>query len=295
LDRQAALSRSDLRGAVPPIVDDVLRSPGRPLPEDYRQVAEARFGFDFSRVRVHTDARAAESAREVNALAYTVGRHVVFGAGLYALESPSAQRLLAHELAHVVQQGGTWAGPAWSLGVSSPSDASERDADAAADHVLGSGITAPRPTPTGHSVLSRVDIPGWDCPRRIAGLALRQAQLSGLPGLHNGPADAYRHCWWSCEMVRQCSWTSAYVAGTGHELTDWTAVESDMDLNNNAQGRDCGGDASASCDHCCRDRLARGRLTVMATGQAGSGYYNQGNLGYQGIRDTVPPGVARRY
>jgi hypothetical protein len=68
------------------------------------QEPEAPAGIDFSQVRVHTDARAAESAREVNALAYTVGRNVVFGAGQYAPSTTEGRKLLAHELTHVAQQ-----------------------------------------------------------------------------------------------------------------------------------------------------------------------------------------------
>lgn len=67
----------------PPIVHEVLRSPGQPLDPTTRAFMEPRFGHDFSQVRVHTDAKAAESARAVDALAYTVGRDVVFGAGNY--------------------------------------------------------------------------------------------------------------------------------------------------------------------------------------------------------------------
>jgi hypothetical protein len=67
---------------------------------------ESRFGHDFGRVLVHTDARAADSARSVNALAYTVGSHIVFGEGQYAPATVSGQRLLAHELTHVAQQAG---------------------------------------------------------------------------------------------------------------------------------------------------------------------------------------------
>lgn len=66
---------------------------------------ETRFGQDFSRVRVHADAKAGESSRAINALAYTVGRDVVFGEGQYAPQTTSGRQLLAHELAHVVQQG----------------------------------------------------------------------------------------------------------------------------------------------------------------------------------------------
>jgi len=65
---------------------------------------EPRFGHDFSKVRVHTDTKAAKSARAVNALAYTVGRNVVFGIGQYAPGTAAGQKLLTHELAHVMQQ-----------------------------------------------------------------------------------------------------------------------------------------------------------------------------------------------
>lgn len=91
--------------AAPPIVHEVLRSPGPPLDAPTRAFMEPRFGANFSSVRVHTDAKAAESARAVHALAYTVGRDVVFGAGQYAPETATGKRLLAHELTHVVQQG----------------------------------------------------------------------------------------------------------------------------------------------------------------------------------------------
>jgi outer membrane protein OmpA-like peptidoglycan-associated protein len=90
----------------PPAVYDVVQSPGEPLDPPTRALMEPRFGRDFSQVRVHTDAEAAESARSVDALAFTVGRDVVFGAGLYAPTTSVGQRLLAHELAHVLQQSG---------------------------------------------------------------------------------------------------------------------------------------------------------------------------------------------
>lgn len=89
---------------VPPVVDEVLRSPGRPLEADVRASVEPHFGHDFDRVRVHTDARAAESARAVDALAYTVGRDIIFESGRYAPNTDEGRRLLAHELTHVVQQ-----------------------------------------------------------------------------------------------------------------------------------------------------------------------------------------------
>lgn len=89
---------------IPSIVGDVLHSSGQPLDSAARAFMEPRFGHDFSNVRVHTDARAEESARAVNALAYTVGRDMVFGTGRYAPGTHDGKRLLAHELTHVVQQ-----------------------------------------------------------------------------------------------------------------------------------------------------------------------------------------------
>jgi hypothetical protein len=90
--------------AVPAIVEDVLASPGQPLDPGTGRNMEGRFGCDFSAVRVHSDALAAASARSADADAYTVGHHIVFGAGMYAPRTLSGQRLLAHELTHVLQQ-----------------------------------------------------------------------------------------------------------------------------------------------------------------------------------------------
>jgi hypothetical protein len=89
---------------VPPVVHEVLGSPGATLDPKTRAFFEPRFGHDFSRVRVHHDARAAHSARAIGARAYTVGADIVFGRGEYDPFSPRGARLLAHELAHVVQQ-----------------------------------------------------------------------------------------------------------------------------------------------------------------------------------------------
>jgi len=92
--------------AAPASVDEALASPGRPLEPTLRKDMEQRFGHDFSRVRVHSGADAEQSAQDVNAKAYTVGQKIVFGAGRYASESGRGRLLLAHELAHVVQQAG---------------------------------------------------------------------------------------------------------------------------------------------------------------------------------------------
>jgi hypothetical protein len=101
--QRAAINRA-VPDLAPPIVHEVLRGAGRPLDEGTRMFMESRLGQDFSRVRVHTDARAAESAQAVNALAYTVGKDVVFGTGQYVPSTKEGQRLVAHELTHVQQQ-----------------------------------------------------------------------------------------------------------------------------------------------------------------------------------------------
>jgi outer membrane protein OmpA-like peptidoglycan-associated protein len=105
---QLKTANSNTAGAAeaPPIVHKVLSSPGQPLDAGTRAFMEPRFGQDFSHVRVHTDAQAAKSAKAVGARAYTVGSNVAFGAGEHAPGTQDGQRLLAHELTHVVQQSG---------------------------------------------------------------------------------------------------------------------------------------------------------------------------------------------
>lgn len=106
--RERPLQRSAIRGGgtglAPPVVHRVLGQPGQPLDPQTRGTMESRFGRDFSQVRVHTDSRANQSAAAVDALAYTVGRNVVFAAGQYSPATAEGHRLLRHELAHVVQQ-----------------------------------------------------------------------------------------------------------------------------------------------------------------------------------------------
>jgi hypothetical protein len=87
-----------------PEVESVISSPGRPLDRETRRYMESRIGFDFSKVRIHTDSRAAASTKSLNARAYTVGNNIVFGPGRFAPNTTRGRRLLAHELTHTVQQ-----------------------------------------------------------------------------------------------------------------------------------------------------------------------------------------------
>ncbi len=88
----------------PPVVNDVISSSGQPMDNDTRSFMESRFGYDFGNVQIHNDAMANRSSADINALAYTHGNHVVFGRGYYQPNTNSGRQLLAHELAHVVQQ-----------------------------------------------------------------------------------------------------------------------------------------------------------------------------------------------
>ncbi|HLL81527.1 MAG TPA: DUF4157 domain-containing protein [Longimicrobium sp.] len=106
--KRTALQRSATAagpGVAPPLVHEVVRSPGQPLDDETRRYMEPRFGHSFADVRIHADARAADSAAAVRANAYAFGRDIVFGAGKYAPGSAEGRRLIAHELTHVVQQG----------------------------------------------------------------------------------------------------------------------------------------------------------------------------------------------
>ena len=125
----------------PPIVHEVLDSPGEPLDRATRASMEEQLGADFGRVRVHADDRAARSAEAVGAAAYTVGRDVVFGRGFYRPQTPEGRELLAHELEHAAQDAGGGPIPA-DLRIGEPNDPAEREATTAA---LRARSAAPRP------------------------------------------------------------------------------------------------------------------------------------------------------
>lgn len=104
--QRASASSASEEGNAPPSVEQVLAGSGKPLEPTLKQDMEQRFGHDFARVRVHSDAAADRSAREVGANAYTVGDELVFRTGQFAPSTLAGKRLLAHELTHVIQQSG---------------------------------------------------------------------------------------------------------------------------------------------------------------------------------------------
>lgn len=133
--RRAAVNNSGGGAEAPPLVREVLRSSGSPLDLQTRSFMESRFGHDFSHVRLHTDAKAAESARAVGALAYTVGSDVVLGAGRHSVGTSDGRRLLAHELTHVVQQSSSPAAMTTGIEIGEPGHRAEHEADETASRV----------------------------------------------------------------------------------------------------------------------------------------------------------------
>jgi Domain of unknown function (DUF4157) len=410
---------------VPAIVHDVLRSPGQPLNADTRAFMEPRFGHDFSQVRVHTSSQAAESSRALNALAYTVGQDVVFGAGYYAPTTGDGKRLLAHELTHTIQQSskrhafqrlqidpagsqqereadhiafevasGTGArtlslsqssqgilhracGPAGigtptactgvmgdvvgerfhfvvncddlqavdqprlelfaatiasgelieihgfasldgdptfnenlscaraikaqsiiqgiltARGISASTSLFHHGATPGADAgeqrsvvVTRSGIAPPVPpspalgcvaplnpdragrafNPTTSSqaaVIASHPIDAFTV-NGLADDALALAQGSGLSGLHLGPADSLRHCFWNCRMAQELGAAEAEEFATGHENSGPSPIPFDnqMDLHDNSIGRGLG-TPGADCEADCRSAVTAGVLRTL--------------------------------
>jgi outer membrane protein OmpA-like peptidoglycan-associated protein len=114
--------------AVPAVVPEVLSTPGSPLADNFRQRFDSLFAHDFSHIRVHTGTRAADAAVAVNARAFTVGSHLVFGAGEYAPGNRSGASLVAHELTHVLQQEKSIGGQNQGLRLDDPQGQLEQEA-----------------------------------------------------------------------------------------------------------------------------------------------------------------------
>jgi hypothetical protein len=152
-----ASGTQQLRGIVAPsAVHDVIRSSGQPLASDTRSFMEPRLGRDFSDVRVHTDTAAAASAQAIDALAYTIGPQVVFAEGHYTPTTSKGRWLLAHELAHVVQEDSRPIRVDRPLALGAPHDTSERLADRAADEVAEQGRRSDAHAPRGATTESVV-------------------------------------------------------------------------------------------------------------------------------------------
>lgn len=134
---------------------------GRPLPSPVKDFFEPRFGHDFSQVRIHTDDLAAESARAVNALAYTVGQNIVFASGQYMPGTGAGDRLLAHELTHIMQQR-----PDNFPGLQRKED---HDRDEPANQPATPSQAEPADQPAAPSQAEPVDKPPGAAPKAVTG------------------------------------------------------------------------------------------------------------------------------
>lgn len=141
-----------------PVHDVVGSGGGSPLEPGARNFLEDRMGADFSDVRVHTGGRADESARSINAQAYTVGTDVVFRSGAYEPDTPGGRHVLAHELAHVMQQkaGPVSGTPApGGISISNPSDSFEQSAERSAAQAMSGGPVQTMPAGGGEGITAQ--------------------------------------------------------------------------------------------------------------------------------------------
>ncbi len=161
------------RLAVPASVHRVLAQEGRPLSQPLRAAYEPSFGHDFSKIRVHADQLAASSAAQLDAAAYAVGNHLVFGEKRFPPTSPDQFHLLAHELAHAVQQNSAMAsaGPE----TDETTDRQEHDADLAANRALGGEQRVASGLRSGPVALMRQAIATGGPPNRLPLDAIVQA------------------------------------------------------------------------------------------------------------------------
>jgi len=181
-------SRND--SAVPSIVNAVLQSSGRPLDAGTRAYMEPRLGHDFSRVRIHDDARAAESVRAVQANAWTVGNDIAFDRGRFSPSTTGGRRLLAHELIHVAQSTANNAprqSPASGLVMASVHADTERAANHVEDTIDRGGDGAPCGASPPH-VLHRKQEPPPEEESKKADQDV--AGSSGAPKVHEGQSKA---------------------------------------------------------------------------------------------------------
>lgn len=189
---QAGLQRKVMPGSeaseVLPVVSEVLSSPGHALDPATRAFMEPRFGHDFSQVRVHTGPQAIASAKSVNALAYTVGRDIVLGSSHIASESRQGRELIAHELAHVMQQGGHTPSQMSNLRLTRPGDAAEREAHSAAAAVASG--EAFRPQTRGGVALARQMDAGVPTDAGVSGGPRDAGPIAGVPVLSHAPERA---------------------------------------------------------------------------------------------------------
>lgn len=199
-------------------VDSVVNRPGRPLDASTRSFMESRIGYDFSRVRVHTDGSAAASARALGAQAYTSGTTVVFGAGRFAPESSEGRRLLAHELTHVVQQDGARSHPVIRR---APLQVQRAPEDEGAPDA-GSGSWFTNPVEKLKGLVRKIPgfklftvILGWDPVSETKVDRTAQNVVQGVMGLVPGGDAAFKNLQESGALERAFTWLKGEIDQLG--------------------------------------------------------------------------------
>jgi hypothetical protein len=197
-------------------VRDILRSTGQPLDRDTRRDMESRFAADFSAVRVHTNAKAADSAQALGALAFSVGPDIAFAHGRYAPSSVGGRHLLAHELAHVVQHGRRTDSVS-GLTVGPEGDAAERTAHDAAGKVSTGERIPPIPSVPGRPVLRRYAL--YDAAEQLAGNSLGWKHPGGKPLRVADDGDMVAEDnGWGANLSKRAWTTPALVADSNARL-----------------------------------------------------------------------------
>lgn len=195
LKAEPGLQRGALHQEAAHLVDDTVRSPGQPMKDSVRADMESRFHFDFSKVRIHADERAAASSAAIAARAYTVGNHVVFGAESGALGAHDRRRVLTHELAHVVQQSRAPATAVQGLTLSDVGDPAEREADSVAAAVSsGAALPSITQSPAGATLQPARDAGTPEVPSSDAGSVAPTADAGAPPEPMDGGVAATPVC-----------------------------------------------------------------------------------------------------
>jgi Domain of unknown function (DUF4157) len=244
LQRRGVSLGSDSGMPAPAAVHEALGTAGQPLDTATRTFIEPRLGLDLSPVRVHTGTRAEESARAVNALAYTVGQHVVFGSGQYAPGTAQGRRLLTHELMHTVQQQTFGSQPLLQRMTPCPSNLNKEAAvpagwqpyhgDPCVFHCCYRGILEDRrPTP---------DDPQNECFFDEAGRIVDQnhpyAGCRGTPNQYDSATDPIRHALLDTGGIVRKGW-GAYWESRRHEVGPQATCEPRYLGGGAYLGRDC--------------------------------------------------------
>jgi hypothetical protein len=213
------------------------RSGGRALEGAIQAEMGARFGHDFSQVRVHTDAHAGEDAEALGAKAYTRGSDIVFGGGQWTPGSPATERLLAHELTHVVQQARS--GPGDPARVSGRGDASEREARFASEQVVAGKSVQVEAVPDAAFARDDDDKPGFHGGFLPPKVGYNQPMLGGMTDFHLGMgglgADYKKDNFHLESGFSPMSKQASLAVGVGAPLLPWQ-MDVDHDLGGMSGG-----------------------------------------------------------